>query len=455
LGCSSESESVPTVTTDPFVARAGVLYDDEGRELILRGVNARVDRIFDVSFDDGREPLEPIPPFGKDDCRFIGEDLGMNHLRLPVNWSRLEPTKGSYDAAYVDEILALAAACNAHGVKTLVDLHQDAYSKEIGEDGAPLWAIVPPPEQLLGGPLTDLAERRTSAQVLNAFDSFFNDAEGVQAAYAAMAAWLGERIEGAPGVIGLELMNEPVLILFEFRLDDFHDRVGAAVRQKASTLTLFFEPNSTRNLFDRADVRRPVAFDDAIYAPHLYVDVFEEAGASTDATAVDESVRRITEEGQAIGGTPYVGEFGAAPDEPGRAYSRLAYETLDRYRISAAFWVYEEWAQGQWGLYETTISETRGPLRPSMVELVARPYPAAIAGKLKGFDFDAATKTLTVEVSDATDSLHVLAAPKALYPDGVHVTCDGADVEATAIAGRVEVKCLGTQLVLSPSEETR
>ena len=92
----------------------------------------------------------------------------------------------------------------------LVDLHQDAYSKEIGEDGAPLWAIVPPPEQLLGGPLDDLAARRTSPQVLAAFDSFFNNAEGLQDAYLVMLQRLAAHLKDKPGVLGIEVFNEPV-----------------------------------------------------------------------------------------------------------------------------------------------------------------------------------------------------------------------------------------------------
>ena len=67
----------------------------------------------------------------------------------------------------------------------MIDLHEDAYSKEIGEDGAPLWAIQPPPTELLQGPLDDLGSRRTSAQVTAAFDTFFDRADpaGVRAQF--------------------------------------------------------------------------------------------------------------------------------------------------------------------------------------------------------------------------------------------------------------------------------
>ena len=121
----------------------------------------------------------------------------------------------------------MADTCWKYGVYTLVDLHQDAYSKEIGEDGAPLWAIIPPPETLLEGPLTEeeLSDRRSSPEVIAAFNSFFDNVDGLQDEYAEMAAYLAQRIESCPGVIGLELMNEPVAFQ-EDRLADFHDKIS-------------------------------------------------------------------------------------------------------------------------------------------------------------------------------------------------------------------------------------
>jgi hypothetical protein len=286
---------------DPLIARGGRLFDAQGRELLLRGVNARVEGIFDVSFDDGRIALEPIPPFGAADCRFLSRELGLNFLRLPVSWSAFEPEPGAYNAAYLARILELAEACGREGVGTLVDLHQDAYSKEIGEDGAPLWAIVPPPTQLLQGPLEDLTARRLSRQVVLAFRSLFLNTSGVQDAYAAMAAELARGLRDQPHVLGLELMNEP----FELTLDDpqaaidaFHARVGAAVRAAAPRLTLFFEPDSRRNLNDTAAVNGPSPFRDAVYAPHLYTGVF--VPAPDDAGAIARSLENAAAEAAAL-----------------------------------------------------------------------------------------------------------------------------------------------------------
>jgi endoglycosylceramidase len=453
--CDSDPETkpLPAPAPDAVTATQGVLRDELGRQVVLRGLNARVEGLFDVTFDDGRVALEEIPPFTGDDCAFIAEELGMNHLRLPINWSAIEPERGAYQDAYVNRVLELAAACEAHGVSTLIDLHQDAYSKHIGEDGAPLWAIVPPPTELLQGPLTDLEERRTSEQVLNAFDSFFNDTEGVQTAYADMVRWLAGRIAGKPGVVGLEIMNEPYLFGFEDRLDEMHAHVGGAAREAAPAMTIFFEPNSLRNLSDTADVRTPIPYDDAVYAPHLYVDVFEDGWASGDVAKIRTSLEAAIGEAGDHGAALYVGEFGNGPDEHGLSYVSACVDLFDEHAVSSAWWVYEEYSQGGWGLYDAPApGQTRGALREAVADTLARPFPARTAGSLQGFTFDAGARTLTVVVDAPLEGVsHVIAVPRRLYPSGVAVQCDGVSVEPIpAGPGRIEVACEGREMVVAP-----
>lgn len=429
----------------------GRLRDPDGREVLLRGVNARVDGVFDVTFADGRTKLEDIPPFGEADCAFLGEDLGLDHLRLPVNWSALEPSQGQFDSAYVDRILAVAAACDRHGVRTLVDLHQDAFSKEIGEDGAPLWAIQPPPTQLLEGPLTDLGDRRNSPQVLMAFSTFFHDRAGGWDAFAAAVAYLAGRIDQQPGVIGLKLFNEPFLIADDETLVRFHRRMAAEARAVAPGLAVFFEPAAIRNLTDSDQASPTIDVTNAVYAPHVYTDVFEDGWASEDVAAVDASVAAARSEATAHGAALYVGEFGHDPTPHGERYVRAALAAFDAQRASWAYWLYEEWSQGGWGLYDVAMPVGRGALRADRAAVLARPYPVAIDGDVEAIAYDEATRTLRVTVARAGAGQHELAAPARTYPTGVAVRCDGAAVPATAAAGRVVVGCAGRVLELAPA----
>lgn len=431
---------------------AGRLVDPAGREVLLRGVNARVAGIFDVTFDDGRTPLETIPPFGEADCRFLAEELGMNLLRLPVNWSGIEPERDRYDTAYLDRVFALVDTCAAHGVYTLLDLHQDAWSKEIGEDGAPLWAIVPTPTQLLQGPLLDLSARRGSEQVLLAFQSFLADEAGLWGEYGDMAAELVRRVPKHPGAIGLELMNEPVALLQDAELAAFHDAMTARVRQQVPELMVVFEPNSLRNISDKAPVRTPLPHDNAVYAPHIYTDVFEDGWASEDEGAVRQSVRLAREEATAHGAALMVSEFGHdMTTERGRRYVRTCLDAFDAVGASWALWVYEEWSQDSWGLYDPGPLETRGALRGAAADLVSRPYPVAIDGHVEALAWNPDSKTLTVTLSAAGTGEHIVSAPRRQWPDGIEARCDGQPVEVTTAAGRARVRCQGTELRVAPA----
>ena len=455
LMCSacSPSEAEAPAVRGSLTADVDGLRDADGRELILHGFNARVNGLFDVTFDDGRVALESIPPFTGDDCRFMAEELGLNLLRLPINWSGVEPERDSFDDSYLEAVVALADACFAHGVYTLVDLHQDAYSKEIGEDGAPLWAIIPAPETLLEGPLTEegLAERRTSGPVLAAFDSLFRNVDGLQDEYAEMAAYVAEFIQASPGVVGLELMNEPVAIR-EDRLADFHERVAEAVRRVAPDMTLFFEPDALRNFLDQAPTNRPFGFADSVYSPHIYTEVFTEGWESRDVEALQQSIARAGEEARAHGAAAFVGEFGHDPGtDTGRLFIETSLDAFDSHRMSWAIWVYEEWSQGSWGLFDAN-GEARGEVRPWLADAVSRPYPQAVDGTLDGYRWEPEGRVLRVSLSETRPGArHRISASPRVWGE-VEVRCDG---ELTSMvergAGFMEVECAGDELVIAAS----
>ncbi|HCH63675.1 MAG TPA: hypothetical protein DFR83_12790 [Deltaproteobacteria bacterium] len=461
--CSGDkggSTGTPSPAAPLLSVRDGRLLDASGRQVLLRGINARVEGLFDVTFDDGRIALEEIPPFTGEDCAFLAETLGMNHLRLPVNWSGIEPHEGTIDTGYLERIGTLVDDCAAVGVLTIVDLHQDAYGKDIGEDGAPLWAIHPPPAELLEGPLTsaELAERRRSPVVLEAFSSLYNNAtltsgQPVRDAYAAMAAELAGFLADHPGAVAIELQNEPVVFGAQDLLDAFHDAVTAEIRAVAPELPVVFEPDAIRNITDTAVMNTPFPWDQAMYGPHIYTQVFEDGWVSEDTGAIEESIARSVEEARFHSAHLYAGEFGNDPrTERGLLFLSTCFDSFDLHQASWALWLYEEHSQDSWGLYdEGDAPHTRGALRAAAVDVIARGFPTATAGRLIGLSWDSPSRTLTVRLEDATSDPHELAVPVWVYPDGVSATCDGttAAVRATH-PGRAEVVCNGSELVVFP-----
>lgn len=444
--------------TRPLWSDGAHLRDAEGRVALLRGVNARVEGVFDVTFADGRTALEPIPPLTATDCARMRE-LGFDLLRLPINWSGVEPERGVYDEAYLQRVDAAIDCAASAGLFVLVDMHQDAYSKEIGEDGAPLWAIQPPPTELLEGPLTDLGARRQSLQVRAAFDTFFavDDASGLQAAFAAMFEHVAKRYAETPAVLGFELFNEPDTGSAE--VDAFHARVGAAVRAAAPAKLVLFEPPALRNITDFIPKpEQPFPIEGAVYAPHIYTFVFYPDQTKFLQATPDElepSVRAAREEATAWGTPLLIGEFGVAPDDdaPHELWAQTQAQLHDRYFASNAFWVWKERSQASWGLYahdETTGAWTE---RPHVIAWVSRIHIARIAGTPRSVESSPAGDSLRVEIEpgSATTAPHIVYVPER-FAATAHITCDGAQVAVSRdpATGLVDVPCAGVLEVASP-----
>ncbi|HUS63149.1 MAG TPA: cellulase family glycosylhydrolase [Kofleriaceae bacterium] len=435
----------------PLDADGRHLRDAEGRIALLRGVNARVEGVFDVSFDDGRVALEEIPALEAADCERM-RALGLGLLRLPINWSGVEPEQGRIDGDYlarVDEAVECAAAA---GLLVLIDLHQDAYSKEIGEDGAPLWAIVPAPDELLEGPLDDLDARRQSRQVLDAFDSFFaaGDPHGLQAAFIAMLAEVAATWRDHPAVIGFEIFNEPVAAPAE--LEAFHGAAAAALREAAPEKLVFFEPPAVRNFLDSqplASAPFPVA--GAVYAPHAYTYVFGDQGAQLEALTKDDlrfGIENARAEADAWGTPLLVGELGIGPSQPNAdAWMQWQQELHDEVLASNAFWVWKESSQGSWGVFD--LVDGAWVERPQVIDWISRVHAERIAADDARLDWrDGALEITPDGPFDAPTSIYVPASSA----DTFRLECDGDAVPSPSrdgATGLVDVVCAG-RLVVRP-----
>jgi len=458
LACDAPAEPLDPYTppADPWVGSdRAQLRDDTGRVVILRGVNARVDGIFDVSFDDGRVALEEIPELAREDVVRMRE-LGLSVLRLPINWSGVEPEEGAYDEAYLDRVEEVVDWCAEVGVHVIVDFHQDAYSKHIGEDGAPLWAIHPPPDMLLEGPLGDsLPDRITSEQVMRAYTGFFVDDDEdtedqrLQAAFAAMARHVAERFADEPYVLGYDLYNEPIVA--DRYLVGFHDRVTAAIREVDERHLILFEPSATRNFTERAPLpRAPFADDGGVYALHMYTFIFTDSAdqlESLERADLESNMANAVREAERWDVPMFVGEWGIGPDAPNSAlYVRYMHELFDQHFASAAVWLWKEDSQGRWGFWDIE-PDGSWTEREDVVAAHARVYAERIAGEPTSMHYDADARRFELSYAGRADlAPHVIYVP-VTWPDAFEVRCDDAPVEPAptrdAATGRVEVTCAG------------
>jgi endoglycosylceramidase len=434
----------------PLGTRCGQLVDPEGRVRFLRGVNARVEGVFDVTFDDGRVALEEVPPFDATDPGDL-RSFGFDALRLPINWSGIEPTEdGGLDEAYLQRIDEVVALAKSAGVMVLLDLHQDAYSKEIGEDGAPLWAIRPPPDMLLEGPLTDLAERITSPQVLRAFATFFDDDEGegpyLRERYVQMASAVAARYASEPSVIGLELFNEPVA--GDPRVWVLNELAYPEIRAAAPDKLFLFEPAGLRNQFDTAPVGTPLG-PMSVYAPHIYTKVFIADAAVQEALTKDDlrpSMEGARAEAQGWEAPLVVTEFGADPKvESGKRILTWQLELQEELLASSFLWLWKEQSQGNWGCHSYDEATDSFSPREEVRALFARPRVQAVSGWPLSMQVDRSSGEMRLRfwADPAVSAPHRVLVPPALG-EPLGFACDGAEVLATALEhGEHEVACGG------------
>jgi endoglycosylceramidase len=434
----------PRARTDPDAVHVvgRTFRDGRGRQLLFRGYNAKATVLFDVTFSDGRTPNETFDDFDEAAAARI-EQLGFNVLRLPVSWSGLEPQPKQYSKAFLDKLVAVLALAREHHFYVFIDMHQDAYSKEIGEDGAPLWAIVPPPAMVLSGPSND--SRRLTSQVLNAGFSFFADAQAtdgrpLQEAFIAAVQQIAKLVVGNPVVLGYEAFNEPV-VLREAELDAFHASFADGIHAIDADAPVLFEPVATRNQVDMAAIPgAPWSHGPGVYAPHIYTAIFsvpdQMSWASMDPKVLAPSMAAASNEATAWGTPLFVTEFGCDQSTTrGPQWISDEMDLQDQYLASSTVWEFS--GRGAWGFYANGSTE-----HPATTKVVSRTFPRAVAGDLVAIERPAPGHLVVHwKETPETKGLPNEVAMSADYATGYQVLCDGAPVAFTQDTGRATFTC--------------
>lgn len=460
------------------------ITDVAGREIILRGVNVRVRGIFDVSFDDGREPLEFIPEFTQKDTLEM-QKIGFNLIRLPINWSGIEPEPGVYNLKYINGIGRILNLCYKAGIYVILDMHQDAYSKEIGEDGAPLWAILPPPKKVnRGGYLPEMFLLRIAPKVQKAFANFWYNSKvfgkGLQDYFIDSMLLVLETYKDHPALIGMQILNEPWLLHAKdflksnplgqgLNLDllySFYSKAIPRMKLVAPKKWIFFEPDATkvghpslnlnhdRKKFSAQYIPNILPWDPdmTVYSPHLYVPSFLLPGAAPNYSNIrpgDEDIKlslnNSLKEADAFYAPLFIGEFGFT--HKAKKYGETLHSILDfadKYKAHTAQWVWKENSQDAWGFYD--FDAGGNPiLRTKAVKQTVRAYPKAISGEIKNISYNRKTFELKVHFSyEGLEKPHHLFVPVSYgYPKNYVVYCNNKRVEHKQLDsfGNISVEC--------------
>ena len=442
------------------------IVDQHHRTVILRGVNVnglvdywtpRLTPPYPIGPDDyadGRCPTDstvttavPVCEHDLDQIAAIGFDV----IRLPVSWSLLEPTRGHLDPVPVDRIAQVVGWARHRGIRVVIDLHQDAWSKYVyappgtvcppgsspadGGDGAPLWASVHvSPACAPGG------TRELEPPVQEAAQRFWFDEGGLQEHYAQVVVELARRFHDEPAVAGYELMNEPQPgylpgVMDSTELMAFHGKVvDTVVAAVPGFRQLFFvEPAGTRNVTGARTFVTPwsaySSYPHVVYAPHVYTGVFTFdqtvlQGAAGQLRSFDDDYAAAVGDAQALGLPLWVGEFGNDPRDDARLLA-AHYAHQDADAVGGALWVWKE--HGRWGALATA----------ERVRRISTAYPLATVGVLDSFTSDPFRGTVLVRGHAAAGRLPtviVLPAPFTGRPLAI-----GARITLVSVHGERQV----------------
>jgi len=122
------------------------LKDEFGRTLLLRGVNLGADSKLPANLTDDPRAVtfvgRPFPLDQADEHFRRLQSWGLTFERLVVPWEAVEHAgPGEYDRAYLDYLHELVRRAGAYGIRVFIDVHQDGFSRALGGDGAPYWAV--------------------------------------------------------------------------------------------------------------------------------------------------------------------------------------------------------------------------------------------------------------------------------------------------------------------------
>src|SRR5439155_24432483 len=135
----------------------------------------------------------------------------------------------------------------------------------------------------------------------------------------------------------------------------FHVRVANAIRRVDRRHLVAFEPDAIRNVANRAPIPAvPFPVRAALYAPHIYTDVFDGRDFSSgDPAELAPSMEAAAEESAAWGTPLLVGEYGIDPAAANaNVWIAAELDLQDRLRAHSTFWLWEELSSGHWGLFD-------------------------------------------------------------------------------------------------------
>jgi len=359
------------------------ILDSQGRQVLLRGMNV-------TGLEEAKD-MRPGPVPTSQDFAEMAAD-GFDVVRLPINWSRLEPKPGQLSRSYLDQIRSVVNDAAAHGIYTILDLHNIDWSIYYDGDGAPSWAVAGglPRSFPLGSPWN----RHLAPGVLASYGIFWADLGGWQQDVTEVWSFVARAFRNDSAVAGFDLWNEPhpfpalpgifeKKYLLPFEADVITHLAAIAPHQMWIT-------EQTLD-FGLPTYVGPLPYPNQVYSSHVFATLLEPPWQKpTPQYAIPLTL--LEDQAKEAGAAPWVGEIGAGKGQSNQAWVAREMNELDKYKLGWAYWDWDE--GGSWAFKRMA----------SRLRVVARAYPRATPGTLDTLSYDYQDGRLVVEFTGDASS---------------------------------------------------
>lgn len=440
---------------DRIVTDGKRFVDVHGRERIFSGVNIGVKN--KPAYLHGQDYSYAVAAMKR---------RGMNIVRFFTNWSRVMPFPGVFNEKELQDIQNFLDVCAQNGVYAYLDMHQDLYSGFKVEDagggnGAPTWAAVTDGHVYIKPKLVWAEGYFIGKAVHHAFDNFWHNTsasgKGLQEHFCDTWRMLARRFGNHPALFGFDLLNEP------FPGTD-GGKVFFGLVERAVQVTLTDEKIDKKKLLSSVKAPAPVPellkqYDGEIMSKITesgakYIKKFDLEQYTPFLSRVASAIREETDNGIIFMENSYYSNLGipfSAPPievngkrEEKQAFAPHAYDFMvdtplykyaDNERVKSIFdqrkkeqderlqmpVLVGEWGGGSTGtdwfhhveflldLFDSNHwSNTYWCYYPDMfnsalMNVLCRPYPMAVCGRILTYHFDRAANTFTLEFEQDRD----------------------------------------------------
>ena len=220
----------------PIKATDGSYYwrDEMNRARVFHGLNVVYKR--PPYHPKVHGPFDPLYSLTASDMKNIA-NWGFNLVRLGVPWVAVEPTKGAFNNTYLAIMRKIVDDLYANGIYTVVDFHQDAFSRLTCGEGFPKWVVrdllkpddncgwsfgcdrfasydyvvdsegYPLDSECLKRPFTDYNK---APEVQHAWGNLYANRNNAQERMGQYWKRVSETFKTSNGVLGYDIINEPI-----------------------------------------------------------------------------------------------------------------------------------------------------------------------------------------------------------------------------------------------------